>query len=291
MEVRKIQSVGKGSYSISLPKEWIVHNHLKEKDFVSIESLDNRLIIDTGGTKSGKNSSVSVDYQKIKKLKEFIRMCYIKGIDNIKISFSNKKDKELSKIRDILERFKGYNILNEDDNSVEISFLFKDVDINLEKIMKREIYLINLMLEQLKKRNFEELKKLENSVDSMNNLSKKILFMCMENKVYSEDNQIKDKYIMYTYLELIRRLEKIADCIFSLMNSQYSNEDLENLEKIISFLDNVTKIKKEEPDELNNYSFTSNNSGVDAILKKLQHNLEGIQDVLDVLEMDKSFFK
>ena len=104
MEVRKIQSVGKGSYSISLPKEWIVHNHLKEKDFVSIESLDNRLIIDTGGTKSGKNSSVSVDYQKIKKLKEFIRMCYIKGIDNIKISFSNKKDKELSKIRDILER-------------------------------------------------------------------------------------------------------------------------------------------------------------------------------------------
>ncbi|VVB83875.1 Uncharacterised protein [uncultured archaeon] len=289
MESRRIQSVGKGSYSISLPKGWIIHNHLREKDLVFIENINNNLIISTRNFSSNKNA-ISVNYKEIKNLKEFIRMCYIKGVNRIKINFVNKTERESESIRDILGRFNGYDISNEDAQSIEISFLFKDVDIDLEKIMRREIYLINLMLEQLKKKNFEELKKLENSVDSLNNLSKKILFMCLENKTLSKDNQIKDSYLIYTYLELIRRLERVADCIFSLMEEDYSHVDLKNLGGIISFLDNVVKIKKEESEELNKYVFNSNNRNVDIILKKLQHNFESIRDILEVLEMDKSFF-
>ncbi len=151
MEARRIQSVGKGSYSISLPKDWITHNHLKEKDFVFIDNLNNNLIINAENHKPD-NKPLYVEYKKIKNLREFIRMCYIKGINNIKISFGSKEEKESSRIRDILERFHGYSITTEEDKLVEISLSFKDMDISLEKIMKRGVYLINLMFEQLEKR-------------------------------------------------------------------------------------------------------------------------------------------
>ena len=289
METRRIQSVGKGSYSVSLPKEWITHNNLKEKDIVFIENLNNALIIEKKYPKSDRKS-ISIESQKIRNLKEFIRMCYIKGINNLKISFLTKSEKETSKIKDILERFSGYYISNEDDKTLEISFIFKEVDISLEKIMKRAVYVINQMPEQLRKKDFRELGKLENSVDSLNNLSKKILFACMENKTYSIDNKVKDVYQMYTYLELVRQLERVADCIFSFMKTDYSIKDLENLEEIISFLDNVIKIKKRDVKELENYVFASDNREIDATLKRLKHLFEGIEDVLDVLEMDNSFF-
>ena len=168
MESRKIQLVGHRSYAISLPKEWIITNKLKNKDSLFIEQTDNNeLIIKKNDSSSLEKKEIDISLEEITNINEFIVFCYVRNIDKIKIITKKTDYEKIVTIRNILKYLEGYDITHEDEKAIEISFLFNDININLNHIIRRMIYLLKFTITSLINQNKKNMEDTEITIDKL----------------------------------------------------------------------------------------------------------------------------
>jgi len=92
MHRRKIQLIAGTTYSVSLPKEWVRKNNLKEKnEILFYEKNDRTLVISPYAIEGKKLNEISLDIDKyISAIDQILFAVYYLGIENISL-FSKKE--------------------------------------------------------------------------------------------------------------------------------------------------------------------------------------------------------
>ncbi len=220
METRKLQLVGARSYSVSLPKDWVVNQGLDKQSTVYIQQTPNHaLLIKAQDTKESLHQ-LTIPLSEIENIQEFLVLCYVKNIDYITLTAKKITYEQAKDIKHIVEYLEGYDITSEDETHITISFLFKEVTIHLEDIQRRTTYIITLMLEALNKQDRPTLYSLEKEVDRLYHLSKRILFACTRSTKTREDNNVTDVENLFFHNMIFKKLENIADTLLLVEHNQ-----------------------------------------------------------------------
>ena len=114
---RRLQVVGKASYSISLPKQWVLSRGLKPGDFIEVsEALDGSLRLSPPEAKLRRSScKINADLCKdLKQLQRLITAGYRIGYDVISISSSKTPPPEISKnLENVVSGLPGMELSHE----------------------------------------------------------------------------------------------------------------------------------------------------------------------------------
>lgn len=136
--IRRLQKIG-SSILVSLPIEWVESNRLGKSDEVEIETGSNSISITPIGN-SRPPKEVVIEYPVLKKenISADITGAYLLGYDIIKIrgkSAISVEDRE--KIRGLMRRLVGVEIVDEDATNITVQFLLDATTLNPDKILKR----------------------------------------------------------------------------------------------------------------------------------------------------------
>jgi len=290
MESRKIQLVGYRSYSISLPKDWILHNKLKEQDIVYLDTTKNdEILIRPSSIERAKKDTLTLDIDSIDNIAEFIVFCYSKGIQVRLISKKLSFD-QIKSVREILKNLDGYEITTENDKLIEISFLFQNIDINLDKIIFRIVYLLKLMTTSLENKDFSTLEETETSIDKLYHLGTKILFESLENQKIRLENRIMHQEDILHIKDIIKKLENIGDAIFMFKNHKFSSEDKKKIKEAVDYCDKLLIKKHKDQTFIDKIEEKQNVKEQNYLINRIQHLCKDITESVLSIEFNKKYF-
>ena len=292
MESRRIQKVGERSYSISLPKDWVVLNKLKEKDTVFVETTsNNELLIKKNDLSEIKEKTFSFNIDEIDNVEEFIIFCYIKNIDSMKL-FSRKKDiDKISELRLAMRDLEGFDITNEDENTIEVSFLFKDVNITITKMIKRMNYLIKIMYQSVLGDERSSVEEIEKTIDRLYKLAKRILFASLNNSKLRKENGIKHQEDFLFYLTIIRRLENFADCVYQLSGQKLSSNEKKTVKDFVELLSIIIESGSKAKIDTSGFEKLKNSSSnLGFIFRRMYHICIDILENKMSIEFNNKYF-
>ncbi len=242
METRKILMVGQKSFAISLPKEWILQNNLKLKDtiFLKRNSLNELVLVPYLKEKEiPKIYSYNID--EIKNLQQFLVFSYVKNINHIKFFSKNISYDKIIEIKKTLMYLDGYQVISEDDKSVEIQFIYKEIELNIQKIILRMNFLINILFETVKKKDIIMIEEIENNIDKLYHLARRIVMMCINDIKICEQNKIYSKEDILFYSAISKKLEHIGDYIYAIRELELSETEDIILKKNLMILNEIIK--------------------------------------------------
>lgn len=237
MNRRKIQLIAGTTYSVSLPKEWVVKNKLKEKKEVCLlEKNDGTLSIscEPATEKQLVEFSLNVD-EYPENISQVLFSLYYLGIENIKLHSKKGLSKEVKKqIRKTLTHMTGTEINYEDNNSIQIKVLLDKSKIDFMQVIYRISLIIDLSLANLfEKPDFEEIKLNETEVDRLYHLVAKTTTLSMLNSEVLRSSGIKNMSLILSYFLIGKKLENIGDIIYHLAGR--AKEINDNQKEILSF--------------------------------------------------------
>lgn len=220
MPTRKIQLIAGTTYTVSLPKQWVKKNNLKEKNEVSIEeNSDGILYIHPKSIEENKLDEITLnidEYMDI--IDQVIFALYYLGISNITI-FSKKEltKKALLKIRKNLTYMSGTEITYADKNKVSIKVLLDHTKINLPQVLYRMYLIIESSLVTLSgKLDMDELTFNEDEIDRLYHLLSKIISMSIRDPNMLRSSDINNIFATPFYFLVNKRFEDVADNIYNL---------------------------------------------------------------------------
>ena len=136
--IRRLQKIG-SSILVSLPSEWVEANKLEKSDEVELETGTNSVsITPTGGSKPPKEVIIDYPVSKEENISADVTGAYLLGYDIIKIKGKSPisiEDRE--RIRGLMRRLVGMEIVDEDASNVNVQFLLDATTLSPDKILKR----------------------------------------------------------------------------------------------------------------------------------------------------------
>jgi phosphate uptake regulator len=124
---------------VSLPIEWVEANKLEKSDEVELETGTNSVsITPTGGSKPPKEVIIEYPVSKEENISAAVTGAYLLGYDIIKIKGKSPisvEDRE--RIRGLMRRLVGMEIIDEDASNVNVQFLLDATTLSPDKILKR----------------------------------------------------------------------------------------------------------------------------------------------------------
>lgn len=288
MYTRRVQSLGKRSYVITLPKDWILKSNIKPKTTVYVEETHRGDLLIKKAEPSNQNiQKFYIDVDKVKNVKECIVFSYTRNMEKVGIRSAKPLSYEVRKnVKEIIENLEGYKIIDETPTSIEISFLFKEVTITLPTIIRRIVYLLMLMREALSENDSDTVIRSEVSINRLYHLSTRIMFNCLQNMQIRKEHDIQNSEELFYFKDIVRRLDVIADRIRFIMDEKPQSKDLDYMEKLISMLESAL-IKKGDYFEikktLSSLSYRAKDRGVDIRLKRIHDlSIDIIDNVMDI---------
>lgn len=245
MPTRKIQLIAGSTYSITLPKDWVIKNGLKEKHEVSItEKNDMTLLVSPKKVSDKRIDSISLnidDYTN--NIEQIIFTLYYLGIENINLSTKKDIDKEKrAQIRKALTHMGGTEIIYEDHQKISVKVLLDQSKVDIKQILFRMSLIIEASVNILiDKCDMNEIKINENELDRLYHLTAKIITLSLVNMDVLVSSKITNISAVPSYLLISKRLENIGDnvnhlCIY-LEKSKSKQQNLKNIfNEIISEL-------------------------------------------------------
>jgi phosphate uptake regulator len=186
---RKVQSTGRGSYIISLPKEWVQDTGLKkgsEIDFniqsdLSLKLVPRKLKEKYEDAKGAKQKEYYIkaetEEQDLHSTLRMIKALYVISADIIRIHFRGAKD--AAKCKNAVRNFArntllGAEIIDETPDEITLQILIKHSDFPIEKAVRR-MAIVALSanrdaIEALKKRSQALLQNIINTYNDVNRL-------------------------------------------------------------------------------------------------------------------------
>lgn len=127
------------SILVSLPIEWVAANKLEKSDEVELETGTNSIsITPTGNSRPPKEVIIEYPVSKQENISADVTGAYLLGYDIIKIkgkSSISVEDRE--RIRGLMRRLVGMEIIDEDATNVNVQFLLDATTLSPDKILKR----------------------------------------------------------------------------------------------------------------------------------------------------------
>ena len=140
-EVRKLQSTGGSTFTVSLPKPWVVEQQLKSRDSLRVDwRPSGALRITPLNMAENLVNHITFDASSIPKnsLHDHLMGAYISGADSISIIFDTAFRKEYSaQVRIFLRSTRGFEIFDEKDGLIELKCLINAGDMPLHASLNR----------------------------------------------------------------------------------------------------------------------------------------------------------
>jgi phosphate uptake regulator len=247
---RKLQLIAGATYTLSLPKSWVLEQGLSTKDELTItQKDDSSLVINAKDVSKNFSSSMFLDVEKYERnIETVIFALYYKGVESI--SLFSKKDISSSikkRIRSVLLDMSGTEIVYEDPKKITINVMINKDKIDFFQVLYRMVLLIESSITNLTSVfDTEEIKLNEDEVDRLYNLSTKILSSSLHNSSLLQSSNIKSISIIPSLFIIIKRLENISDNL-QIISNKISKKLLidvkakQSLQEISSLLSHCAK--------------------------------------------------
>jgi phosphate uptake regulator len=152
LEIRKLQLVGRASFSVTLPPDWIKEFNLKPSDQITITREDDgSLRLNPGIVHEGKEVKITIDADRIKMpglLNMIIVGGYLKGCDSIEVvSKGTISENQRKEIRDAVDGLMGIGIIESTSNHVTIQSMLDVSKFPIVPLLKRLFGLASSMYE------------------------------------------------------------------------------------------------------------------------------------------------
>ena len=255
MHRRKIQLIAGTTYSVSLPKEWVRKNNLKEKnEILFYEKNDRTLVISPYAIEGKKLNEISLDIDKyISAIDQILFAVYYLGIENISLFSKKELTKDVkSRIRKTITYMSGTEINYEDKQKITIKVLLDKSKVEIFQVLYRISLIIeSSILNILEQLNINEIRINENEIDRLYHLITKIILLSIIDSNILNSSKIKNVSLIPAYFLISKRLENIGDNINHL--SEYLHK---------------TKVKFENKNEILNFAKTELNRSISYFMSK-----------------------
>ncbi|MBI2572471.1 hypothetical protein HYV86_01315 [Candidatus Woesearchaeota archaeon] len=220
MEHRKIQLVAGTTYQLSLPKQWVVKNNLKEgKELLVVERSDRSLLITTIDEKSLERKQISLPLDELEtSVDRVLFTLYYLGFEDVEL-FSKK---EIAKsvrmrVRQTLANMSGTEVTYEDPYKITIKILLDRERIDAIQVLYRISLIIGQSILSIENTpHLEDLDLNEREIDRLYHLICKILSLSMINTTLLHTSKIQNTGIITNYMIMAKKLENIGDRVYFL---------------------------------------------------------------------------
>jgi len=279
---RKIQIVGNRSYSVSLPKKWVIKNNLEKKE-VNILEKEGNLIISS--KKIEKNTTTKdIFIENLQLIPSILLLCYTKAVTKVKLIFKNKEDYLSAKpiVLEILSYLEGFKIINDNtnNNNMIISESYEKANITIYNLAKRMVIILNNMVDCILNNNNKTKDILENESDSLYHFYKRVLYH------HTIDSSLNvDTEEIFLWRLIFKKLENIGDILEKITKNDYTKENIQDvLNKLNDFIILEKKIRISEIKKIKDKEFKNlNNTKIKELVIDIMNNLL-------LIDLNKTYF-
>lgn len=244
LEYRKVQTLGKSSFLISLPKNWVERYGIRKGDKLAIQEASNGVlrIILSHQEKSKQRlvKEVIIDDLDKEELEAAIIGNYVMGVDNFRIITQQESltTSQRKTIRNSLTKLLGFRVVSESMKSIEIKNILDPHNLDVREEVKRLVLLSSLMLKDLiqalKEKNFETVNEIieqDNEIDRSYLAMRRLLMVANNNAVIAREIGVEGSNLCIAWSIILKRIESVADYVVDIV-------------KVLSSID-LTKIPEE----------------------------------------------
>ncbi len=152
-EVRKLQATGGSTYTLSLPKPWVVEFGLEPRDSLRVDwRPSGALRITPLNERTVRELHAFFDHSRLPEnsLHDHLMGAYISGADVIKISFEETNHALLARsVRRFLKSTRGFEIVDEQARTMELRCLLNAADMPLHASLNRMYLLVTSLMRDI----------------------------------------------------------------------------------------------------------------------------------------------
>ncbi len=205
---RKINLVGTGTLTISLPSEWVKYHGLKKGDNIEIINEGNKLGIYADKILPTKEIIKIEAHGPKRSIKRLIGNVYRKGFNEIEVRYEDSK--VIGYINDSLYNLTGFDIVEQDTHHTILKNIANidddEFDNTLRRMFLTTISLAKESYKAIKEKKFEDLK----SIVKLEATQNKQYMFCSRIVNIAGHKKFKKPSIIYLFLH---RLEDVADLL------------------------------------------------------------------------------
>ncbi|MEM0022865.1 MAG: phosphate uptake regulator PhoU [Archaeoglobaceae archaeon] len=243
VEVRKLQLIGGSSYMVSLPKDWVKKNNLKQGDEIVLDIENSVIMLYPKGFKEDiRVSRVEIsDLRRYdeKFLRRFIYALYIQGVDEIRIVDKKLNPRLVAKISEIVKSLIGMEIIDASDKVVLKCLTVTDFDVYgvVKRMTQIVVTMMETLIDAIRSRDFSGLRELKNLEDDTDRLY--LLAVRQEHRLvreFSSPDKWNELRLILGIRTVAKLIEEIIDNLENFSNYIRAVEKEEELETIEKFL-------------------------------------------------------
>ena len=235
-DVRRLQSTGGSTFTLSLPKPWVVQHKLSSRDVLKIDwRPSGALRITPLDVEEKLEKSVFLSMNKLPEnsLFDHLMGAYISGADLIKIETkTSPKRKSNLQVRRFLRNTRGFEIFEETDDSLVLKCLLNPGDMPIHASLNRMYLLLTSLVRDLlsvfegeDKEFIQDAADRENEVDALLYLIERQVRISLDShKVASSLNISRTQALEFA--NLARSLERMMDHAYTLSELVKENPNL-----------------------------------------------------------------
>ncbi|MFH1591603.1 MAG: AbrB/MazE/SpoVT family DNA-binding domain-containing protein [archaeon] len=220
MDRRKIQLIAGTTYSITLPKDWVRKNNLREKMEVLVQERGDRNLLISSAPRSETNpKEMSLDVDKHGDvIEQMLFGLYYLGVETITLNSKTEISKEVrGRIRRTLNYMSGTEINYEDRKKISVRVLLDCSKVSITQTLYRITLLIDLSLASLIDHvELEEIDVNEDEVDRLYHLMMKVASVSLIDSAMLRSSGIGQSILIPSYVLVSKKLENISDDVLEL---------------------------------------------------------------------------
>ncbi len=279
MEYRRLIKFGEATYSISLPKKWVIGNNLVKGALIGVKENNGILQIYPGSRQNEfhKEVTINIENKPLEDIKRNIIAAYINDytIFNLVGDMNSKVDG----IKEVLHSLIGVEILEIDSGKI-VAKAFLDVsDAHIDVVIKRIDSILRSMMNDLKSDNvdthFVFQKDLE--INRLYLFALKVITRTLEDHDLLIRFNLTNQKLAFV-MAVFEKLEKLADRVKAISKI--------NKETIQSLLDTLLRIEQNYLDAMKAFYSGDREIANTVINQHIQNTKE-----LDALQMKKSSYE
>lgn len=141
METRKIQSVGGGTYTVSLPKSWTDSQGVTPGDAVNVhQHLDGILAVQTQETDSNSpvQSTVRIAHEETDRLEQTLRAAYATGIKQLTLVAATEFSSDQRRIVDeVSKKLTGVSVAEASETEIVVQVLLNRDEVSVSQSVRQ----------------------------------------------------------------------------------------------------------------------------------------------------------
>jgi len=238
---RKVVKQGSATYTLSLPATWVKNFGVKEGDMLDVEEIGKELVISPELVKTEKKSEIDVSGFSPSLIKRHILSLYIRGVDEITITFLDPKIAKL--IQEMTDSLIGVAVVEQKKNAV----IIREVSIpkyeEFDSLLRRIFFTIKSFgdesLEKIEGKDWEGLKEMKHLEHYGTNRLSYFCMRILNKEGYKEFSKTSAIFDIVRFLENIGDEYWAADEYLIETKAKPSNETLEVYKQVNGLIDNI----------------------------------------------------